>query len=127
MLLVFAGLLGATVYMLQTTPRGFIPTLDQGYAIVVIQLPEGAALNRTDAVVLEASQIIQDTPGVKNAVAFAGFSGATLTNATHAGVTFASFASFEDRLAAGMPAGAIIGQLYGRLQDRTSTRLNTSH
>src|SRR3546814_3864122 len=102
--------------MLQTTPRGFIPTLDQGYAIVVIQLPEGAALNRTDAVVLEASQIIQDTPEVKNAVAFAGFSGATFTNATNAGVIFASFASFEDRLAAGLPAGAIIGQLYGRLQ-----------
>ena len=116
MLLVFAGLLGATVYMLQTTPRGFIPTLDQGYAIAVIQLPEGAALNRTDAVVLEASQIIQDTPGVKNAVAFAGFSGATFTNATNAGVIFASFESFEDRLAAGLPAGAIIGQLYGRLQ-----------
>jgi len=116
MLLVFAGLLGATVYMLQTTPRGFIPALDQGYAIVVIQLPEGAALNRTDAVVLEASQIIQDTPGVKNAVAFAGFSGATFTNATNAGVIFASFESFEDRLAAGLPAGAIIGQLYGRLQ-----------
>jgi HAE1 family hydrophobic/amphiphilic exporter-1 len=116
MLLVFAGLLGATVYMLQTTPRGFIPTLDQGYAIVVIQLPEGAALNRTDAVVLGASQIIQDTPGVKNAVAFAGFSGATFTNATNAGVIFASFESFEDRLAAGLPAGAIIGQLYGRLQ-----------
>src|SRR3546814_573526 len=35
---------------------------------------------------------------------------------TNAGVIFASFASFEDRLAAGLPAGAIIGQLYGRLQ-----------
>src|SRR3546814_6984491 len=90
MLLVFAGLLCATVYRLQTPPRGFIPTLDQGYAIVVIQLREGAALNRTDAVVLEASQIIQDTPGVKNAVAFAGFSGAPFTNATNAGVIFAS-------------------------------------
>src|SRR3546814_5695842 len=38
MLLLFAGLLGATVYMLQVTPRGFIPPMDQGYAIVVIQL-----------------------------------------------------------------------------------------
>src|SRR3546814_18890829 len=93
MLLVFAGLLGATVYMLQTTPRGFIPTLDQGYAIVVIQLPEGAALNRTDAVVLEASQIIQDTPGVKNAVALAGFSAATFPNARNARATFPSLAT----------------------------------
>ncbi|WP_193369220.1 efflux RND transporter permease subunit [Pelagibius marinus] len=116
MLLIFAGLLSATVYMLQTTPRGFIPTLDQGYAIVVIQLPEGASLARTDKVVQEASQIIQDTPGVRNAVAFAGFSGATFTNATNAGVVFAGFEPFEERLAQGQAAGAIIGQLYGRLQ-----------
>ncbi|MEQ8356970.1 MAG: multidrug efflux RND transporter permease subunit [Kiloniellaceae bacterium] len=116
MLLIFAGLLGGAVYMLQTTPRGFIPTLDQGYAIVVIQLPEGASLNRTDAVVLEASKIIQETPGVKNAVAFAGFSGATFTNATNAGVVFAAFESFDDRLKAGLPAGTVVGQLFGRLQ-----------
>jgi HAE1 family hydrophobic/amphiphilic exporter-1 len=116
MLLIFAGLLGATVYMLQTTPRGFIPTLDQGYAIVVIQLPEGASLSRTDAVIQEASKIIQETPGVINAVAFAGFSGATFTNATNAGVVFTGFAPFNERLAQGLPADAIIGQLYGRLQ-----------
>ena len=31
----------ATVYAVQTVPRGFIPTLDQGYGIVVVQLPDG--------------------------------------------------------------------------------------
>jgi HAE1 family hydrophobic/amphiphilic exporter-1 len=50
MLLVFAGLLYATYFALQNVPRGFIPTLDQGYAIVVIQLPDGSSLARTDAV-----------------------------------------------------------------------------
>src|SRR3546814_4859985 len=62
MLLLFAGLLGATVYMLQVTPRGFIPPMDQGYAIVVIQLPQGSSLSRTDAVPREASEILQQTP-----------------------------------------------------------------
>ena len=37
-LLVFVGLLGATWYMGRIVPRGFIPLLDQGYAIVVVQL-----------------------------------------------------------------------------------------
>src|SRR3546814_16397616 len=78
MLLLFAGLLGATVYMLQVTPRGFIPPMDQGYAIVVIQLPQGSSLSRTDAVTREASEIIQATPGASDAVAFAGLSGATI-------------------------------------------------
>ncbi|WP_340118887.1 multidrug efflux RND transporter permease subunit [Pelagibius sp. 7325] len=116
MLLLFAGLLGATVYMLQTTPRGFIPPMDQGYAIVVVQLPQGASLARTDAVTREASDIIQATPGVRNAVAFAGFSGATFTNATDSAVIFAGLEPFKDRIEQGLPDKAIIGQLYGRLQ-----------
>ena len=116
MLAIFAALLWGTYYMLQTVPRGFIPTLDQGYAIVVVQLPEGASLGRTDAVIKNASKIIQETPGVVNAVAFAGFNGATFTNASNAGVIFAAFDTFEHRLEAGLPAGAIIGNLFGRLQ-----------
>ena len=115
-LLAFAALLYGTVFMLQTVPRGFVPTLDQGYAIVVIQLPDGASLERTDAVVRRASEIIEQTPGIDHGVAFAGFSGATFTNATNAGVVFAAFSPFEERLAAGQSADAIIGSLFGRLQ-----------
>ena len=116
MLAVFAVLIYATVYMVQSVPRGFIPTLDQGYAIVVVQLPDGASLSRTDAVVKQASDIIKNTPGVVNAVAFAGFSGATFTNASNAGVIFAAFDTFEHRLAAGQSAQQIIGALFGSLQ-----------
>src|SRR5262245_41967234 len=116
MLAVFAVLIAGTVYFLQSTPRGFIPTLDQGYAIVVIQLPDGASLSRTDAVVQRASKIIAATPGVTDAVAFAGFSGATFTNASNAGVVFARFDSFEHRLKEGHSANQIIGALYGSLQ-----------
>ncbi|RWB35488.1 MULTISPECIES: multidrug efflux RND transporter permease subunit [unclassified Mesorhizobium] len=116
MLLVFAALIYATYHMLQTVPRGFIPTMDQGYAIVVVQLPEGASLSRTDAVVQKASEIIRNTPGVANAVAFAGFSGATFTNASNAGVIFAAFDTFEHRLENGQSAGQIIGTLFGSLQ-----------
>ena len=113
---VFAGLVYGAYHMLTTVPRGFIPTLDQGYAIVVIQLPDGASLDRTDAVVREASEIVNATPGVTDAVAFAGFSGATFTNATNQAVIFARFDEFQPRIEQGLPAGAIIGQLFGRLQ-----------
>ncbi|CAN7442120.1 efflux RND transporter permease subunit [Phyllobacterium sp. LjRoot231] len=115
-LLVFVGLLGATWYMSNIVPRGFIPQMDQGYAIVVIQLPDGASLARTDAVVQEASKIIRGIPGVRNSVAFAGFSGATFTNASNAGVVFAPFQPFEERIRNGQSATSIIGQIYGSLQ-----------
>ncbi|MEP7455287.1 multidrug efflux RND transporter permease subunit [Phyllobacterium sp. SB3] len=115
-LLVFVGLLVATWYMATSVPRGFIPTMDQGYAIVVVQLPDGASLNRTDAVIEKVSKIVRDVPGVKNAVAFSGFNGATFTNASNSGVVFAAFDSFENRLEEGHNANQIIGQLYGSLQ-----------
>jgi hydrophobic/amphiphilic exporter-1 (mainly G- bacteria), HAE1 family len=115
MLLLYAGLAGATVWIAGRVPTGFIPQLDRGYAIVVIQLPDGASLARADAVVREASQIVQATPGVKNAVAFAGFSGATFTNAPNAGVIFAGLQPFADRVAANQPASTIIPDLVKRL------------
>jgi HAE1 family hydrophobic/amphiphilic exporter-1 len=115
-LLVFAGLLAATYYMGTTVPRGFVPTMDQGYAIVVVQLPDGASLARTDAVIRKASEIAQSVPGVRNAVAFAGFNGATFTNASNSGVIFTPFQPFEERLKHGQSAEAIIGELYMKLQ-----------
>ncbi|WP_306113615.1 MULTISPECIES: efflux RND transporter permease subunit [unclassified Roseovarius] len=115
-LLVYFALLGSTVLTIQSVPTGFIPETDQGYAIVVVQLPDGASLERTDEVIKQATEIALETPGVKNAVAFAGFSGATFTNASNQGVIFTAFESFEDRGKAGLPAGAIVGSLFGRMQ-----------
>ncbi|MEM9870512.1 MAG: multidrug efflux RND transporter permease subunit [Pseudomonadota bacterium] len=112
----FGGLLGVTYWINTQVPTGFIPEADQGYAIVVVQLPDGAALDRTDAIIQQATDIALGTPGVTNAVAFAGFSGATFTNASNQGVIFTTFESFEDREVSGLTANAIVGQLFGRMQ-----------
>jgi HAE1 family hydrophobic/amphiphilic exporter-1 len=67
-------------------PTGFIPQLDRGYAIIAIQLPDGrlAYAHRRGHPARDADR--RETPGVANAVAFAGFSGATFTSAPNAGV-----------------------------------------
>lgn len=116
MLAVFAGLLYATAWIAQRVPSGFIPVMDQGYAIVVVKLPDGASLSRTDAVMQRATAIARETPGVTNAVAFAGLDGATFTLASNAGVIFTTFDGYETRLDQGLSAQAIIGQLFGRMQ-----------
>ena len=113
---VFVCLLGATWFMSTKVPAGFIPTTDQGYAIIVVQLPDGSSLERTDAVVKQVAEIAKNTPGVGNAVEFAGFSGATFTNASNAGVVFTPFKPFEERIASGDTATKIIGSLYKNLQ-----------
>lgn len=115
-MVVFVGLLGATWFISTLVPSGFIPVMDQGYAIVVVQLPEGSSLERTDAVIRKVSDIARTTPGVRDAVEFAGFSGATFTNASNAGVVFTAFKPFAERMKTGDNANKIIGSLYKNLQ-----------
>src|SRR3954462_13080868 len=93
----YGGLLTATGQRVLATPTGLIPPLDRGYFIAAFQLPPGASLSRTDAVIRRASETILATPGVKDAVAFVGFDGATFTNAPNTGVVFTGLDSFEDR------------------------------
>src|SRR5689334_1500258 len=88
MLVAYAGLIYLAYHRLEVTPTGLIPQLDRGYLIAAFQLPSGASLSRTDAVIRSASEIILSRPGVENSVAFTGFDGATFTNAPNAGVIF---------------------------------------
>jgi hydrophobic/amphiphilic exporter-1 (mainly G- bacteria), HAE1 family len=113
---VFVGLLGATYYVGTSVPRGFIPSGDQGYAIIVVQLPDGASLGRTDVAMKQADQIIRQVPGVAHTVSFSGFNGATFTNASNAGVIFATFDPFKTRIEKHQSANGIIGEMYGKLQ-----------
>ncbi|MBL6454656.1 multidrug efflux RND transporter permease subunit [Belnapia sp. T6] len=115
LLLVYAGLLALTGQTVLTTPTGLIPPLDRGYFIAAFQLPPGASLSRTDAVVRRASDAILATPGVESAVAFVGFDGATFTNAPNTGVVFASLKPFEERTHEGLTGNGILADLQRRL------------
>ena len=116
-LIIYAGLIGGAVFMFSHVPKGFIPQADQGYAILVVQLPEGANLQRTDAVAQRASEIARGVPGVKNAVTIAGFSGATFSAASNAATSFIIFDPFEKRneFGAAQLAPAILGEAQKRL------------
>jgi HAE1 family hydrophobic/amphiphilic exporter-1 len=114
-LIVYAGLVGLTAWQFANAPTGFIPQQDQGYLINVVQLPPGSSLARTDAVVKQATKVILETPGVIHAVPFAGFDGATFTNAPNAGAIFAPLAPFSERVAKGLTADKILADLRRRL------------
>ena len=114
-LVVYAALIALTGWQFSQAPTGFIPNQDQGYLITVIQLPPGASLARTDAVVRRATEIIRATPGIAHAVPFAGFDGATFTNAPNAGAIFTPFQPFADRVTQGLSAERILADLNRRL------------
>jgi hydrophobe/amphiphile efflux-1 (HAE1) family protein len=106
------GLTGVGFHLM---PTGFIPAQDKGYLIVVLQLPDGASLERTDAVMRRASQIILETPGIAFSVGFAGFSGATRSNASNAGAIFVGPPPFDERPADAPSADELLHRLKDRL------------
>jgi len=113
-LVVYAALLGLTYTIFERTPRGFIPTQDQGYLIAFAQLPDAASLERTEAVVREVARVAREVPGVGHSVELPGFSiisGA----ASNAGMIFLPLQPFEERMKGGRTAAAIQADLALRL------------
>ncbi len=115
MVLVYTGLIGLALFLVMTTPTGFIPAMDRGYLITSLQLPPGSSLSRTDDVVRQATEMILATPGVKHTSGYAGRSGATFSNATNAGAIFVILDDAEKRVVAGLPAAKIANDIRGRL------------
>jgi hydrophobe/amphiphile efflux-1 (HAE1) family protein len=97
MVVIYLVVLGLGFSVFRKTPVGFIPPVDRGYIIVVVQLPPGASLSRTDAVQQRALDIAFGVPGVTHAVNVVGFSGATFTNAPNSGALFLVLDDYSKR------------------------------
>ncbi len=113
--LVYIGLMVLAAWQFNRVPTGFIPPQDQGYFIVSIQLPPGASLSRTDAVVEEATEQLMDMDSVINTVAFTGFAGATFTNATNAAAIFPVLADFDEREKLGLDYDDVLAEMSRRM------------
>ncbi|SMF22615.1 multidrug efflux pump [Azospirillum oryzae] len=114
MLAVYALLIGATVLLGRTVPSGFVPMQDKEYLISFAQLPNGASLDRTEAVIREMTDIALKRPGVQSAVAFPGLSVNGFTNSSSAGIVFVTLKPFAERHDPSLSAGAIAMDLQKR-------------
>jgi multidrug efflux pump len=121
MLIIYAGLLGATWFGFGRVPTGFIPSQDQGYLIVYVQLPDAASLARTDAVIQRVSSMARETPGVLNTVQFAGFGVVTFANTSNTGTVFLPLKPFAEREhdpnLSGEKIAAVLRKKYSVIQD----------
>jgi hydrophobe/amphiphile efflux-1 (HAE1) family protein len=115
MLVIYVALIGSAGWLLATTSQGFIPAQDRGYVIISAQLPGAASLARTTEVVHEIERIALETPGIIRVAVFAGFSGATRTQAGNAAALFPVFDEPEVRLKKGLTASVITNNLRQRL------------
>jgi len=82
------GVAVLAVYLGSSLPGGFIPTEDQGYMFLALQLPDGASAQRTDAAEEKISTALLKMPGVEGVIAVNDFSLLTQVQSTNAGFFF---------------------------------------
>src|SRR5690606_29281585 len=99
--LLVAATLGVLVFaifgLLRAMPSGFVPNEALGYSLGIVQLPDGAALGRTQKVVNEASARARDVDGVANVVEIVGFNVAAGVNASNFATLFTILKPWEER------------------------------
>lgn len=113
----YVGLLVCTYFSFGLVPSGFIPQQDQGYLIVSLRLPDGAALSRTDEVTKQVAQIGSKIDGVAHAVAIVGLSGSTFTISPNAAVAFLPLEDAKERAARGRDAEAIAADMRAAIAE----------
>jgi multidrug efflux pump len=122
-MVVYVVLLALTAFLFTRIPSGFVPAPDKQYLIGIAQLPAGATLDRTEAVVRRMSSIALGVPGIVDAVAFPGLSIAGFAAAPNEGIIFFGLADFDKRTDPGLSKGAILGQVNGAIQQIQGARM----
>ncbi|MDZ4820799.1 MAG: efflux RND transporter permease subunit, partial [Planctomycetota bacterium] len=130
-MMIYGGLLCLTYWNMSQAPTGFIPTQDQGYLLVNVQLPDAASVQRTEEVMNKVTRIAlgdntgkyfgpppkagektyPGIPGVAHSVSVAGQSFLLNANSSNFGSTFLVLEPFEDRRAADEYDEAILQKL----------------
>ena len=113
MMLVYVAIGVAVGWMYTRLPTSFLPQEDQGYVIVNMQLPAGATIERTQAVVEEVEGYLLKQPEVANMVAVMGFSFSG--QGQNAALSFVSLKPWDERKGAEHGADAVAGRAMGAL------------
>ncbi len=112
-LVIYAAILAAVGLLYQRLPTSFLPNEDQGYLLVNVQLPPGAAQSRTEAVMKEVEDFFLAQPEVDKVVGVLGFSFAG--SGQNAALGFVTLKPWDERKGPQHSAQALAGRAFGAL------------
>ncbi len=96
-MILLAGLTVIGVGIGRVLPTSFVPTEDQGYFFMQLQLPDAASLQRTDQVAQEVEKILAQTDGVQSYTSIIGFSLLSNISQSYAGFYFVQLDPWGER------------------------------
>jgi len=113
-LVALGAIFGGLYLLFETLPSSFIPTEDQGYFLVNIQLPDAAALTRTEAVAAQVSKILLASPGVQTVASIGGFSVLGGSASSNVASMFVTLKPWKQRSSASEQVTGIIAQAQAK-------------
>jgi HAE1 family hydrophobic/amphiphilic exporter-1 len=113
--LVVAGVIAVSVLVFRLTPQSFLPDEDQGAIFAALRLPEGASLNRTQAVVQQVENIVKPIPGVGGVLSVVGLNFIDYVASSNQAFFVIRLKPYEERTDPAQSANAIIGRLRPQL------------
>jgi multidrug efflux pump len=123
-LVVYAGLMGLTALGFKAVPVGFIPEQDKGYLVLNAQLPDGAALERSDRLIQELSKLAREDEGVAHTIDLPGYSVLVSTNISNVGGMFVILKPFEERAGKpGLSGPEVAARLRGKFASFREARV----
>ncbi|EFH11269.1 efflux RND transporter permease subunit, partial [Teichococcus cervicalis] len=109
-----AGAMAAAAWLFLALPATLVPNEDQGALFVDVRLPDGASLERTEAVMREVQAVLDATPGVEASVTVAGFSILESALLPNGGLGIAALSPWGERDAPEQQLRGLIGTLQAR-------------
>jgi HAE1 family hydrophobic/amphiphilic exporter-1 len=112
MIPLFLILAGASYWGFTFLPTGFLPNEDQGYVMLSVQLPDGAAKPRTDAVVDTINENLSTMEGLRSYVSVSGYSLLDGTTAANAAAYWIILEPWDKRTTPDVSLTSILGRLW---------------
>lgn len=94
----------------KVVPGGFIPDEDKGYLFVAVELPEGASLQRSDALLKQVEEIVGNTKGVRSAISISGMSILNSLGFPNSAMMFVGLDDWKDRESPELHAKALVAE-----------------
>jgi len=112
---IIGGFTVADAFIGRTMPTGFLPEEDYGYAMLHVQLPPAASLERTDQVMKKVENVLAHTDGVQYYTGIGGFSLLNRISASYQAFFFMSLKPWDERTSKELKAQAILAKINGAL------------
>ena len=122
--LIMAALLAGialTAVAFNTIASGFVPVEDQGYAIGIVQAPDGSSLENLRAINQRVAAVLREEKDIESAAVFGGASLAG--NAPNRGLFFFGTRNWSERPAASQSVGAIVARLNRKFASIEEARI----